>query len=356
MKSAVRASRGKLDRKRRKAPMLLISIALCAAATDSVLVEAAEAHTGVSGEEAVGEIEILQVRPNLYMLSGQGGNVAVQVGVEGALVVDTLSGSESDKLIAAIKTISNTPIRWIINTSAEPDRVGGNAAVAKAGEGIRGGYVKSAIADASETADIVADERVLKTMSSTKPEIPFEAWPTSTFCTKSKDRYFNGEAIQILHMPNARSDGDSIVVFRRSDVIAVGDIVDTEHYPVVDHEHGGTMAGIIDALNKIIDIAVPAHTEEGGTLIIPGNGRVYDEADLVEYRDMLVIIRSFVSEMIKEGKSLDQVVRAKPTLAYDPRYGFGSDSDTTDAFVAAIYRELKQAKSHKSNEKRNGDA
>ncbi len=277
------------------------------------------------------EIGVWPVQGNIYMLVGAGGNITVQVGDDGVLIVDTMYGELSEKVLAAIREFSDGPIRHIINTHAHPDHTGGNAAIAVAGESISTNL---------DHAAVLAHENVLIDMLSQDPRPPVEAQPTRPYFTDSKDFFFNGEAVFLLHQPNAHTDGDSIVHFRRSDVISAGDIFSTTGYPFIDVKNGGSIQGIIDALNRIIDIAVPAYLQEGGTRVIPGHGRLCDESEVVEYRDMLTIIRGDIQEMINEGRSLRQVQSARPTLGYDVRYGSDSGSFTTEQFVEAIYREL----------------
>jgi cyclase len=177
-----------------------------------------------------------------------------------------------------------------------------------------------------------------------KPAYPSEAWPTETFVVDKDEVFFNGEAIEMFHAPAAHTDGDSLVFFRRSDVIATGDLFDTDHYPVIDVSRGGSLQGVIDGLNKIIDLAIPAYSEEGGTMVVPGHGRICDEIDVVEYRDMLTIIRDRIRAMIGKGMTLEQINAARPTLDYDPLYGAASGAWTTDMFVEAAYRGLAQKK------------
>ena len=160
---------------------------------------------------------------------------------------------------------------------------------------------------------------------------------------ESRDMYLNGEAIFLLHEPNAHTNGDSIVHFRGSDVISTGDIFSTVSYPYIDVENGGTIRGIIDALNHIIDIAVPAHLQEGGTMIIPGHGRLADEADVWSTGICSTLIASFIQAMIDEGRSLREVQQARPTLGWDGRYGSDSGAWTTEQFVETIYRELAKS-------------
>ncbi len=292
------------------------------------------------GDGGQGEIGVLPVQGNIFMLVGDGGNVTVQVGDEGVLVVDTLQEEFSDRLLATIRELSDGPIRYVVSTHAHPDNVGGNATIAQAGSNIAGGNVLGAIEDAGETAKIIAHENVLITMSGAETPLPFEAWPTDTYFTDRKEVFFNGEAVQVLHQPAAHTNGDSIVFFRRSDVISTGDLFLTTRYPFIDRENGGTFQGIIDALNRIIDLTVPADRQEGGTMVIPGRGRLCDEADVVEYRDMLTIIRDRIRVMVEQGASLREVLDARPTLDYDGRYGADSGFWTTQQFITAIYEDM----------------
>ena len=192
-------------------------------------------------------------------------------------------------------------------------------------------------------ATIVAHEAVLNRMSApTGKESPFppKAWPTITYFTKEKKMFFNGEALEIIHIPNAHTDGDSMVFFRRSDVISTGDLYVTTSFPIVDLDRGGNIQGVLDALNRVIDISVPREKQEGGTYVIPGHGRICDQADLVEYRDMTTIMRDRIQDMVKRGMTLDQVKAARPTLDYDGVYGASTGFWTTDKFVEAVYKSL----------------
>ena len=306
-----------------------------AALASSILVGA---HAQTLGSD---ELAVWPVRDGIYMIVGEGGNTTVQVGEHGVLVVDTKLATASDALLAAIRKISDKPIRYIVNTHWHADHIGSNETIAKAGSTIAGGNVSGAIADAGEGAAVIAHENVLLRMSSQDPPPPFEAWPTDTLFVPRKDLYFNGEAIEILHQPAAHTDGDSLVFFRRTDVVSTGDVFITTGYPVIRPEDGGSIDGVIAALNHIIEITVPEEKQEGGTLVIPGHGRLCDEADVVEYRDMVTIIRDRIRSMAEMGMTLRQVQAAKPTADYDGRYGATSGRWTTEQFVAAAYESLK---------------
>jgi cyclase len=277
-----------------------------------------------------GEIHVLPVQGNVYMLLGAGGNVAVQIHDEGVLVVDTGTAQMSEKLLAAIRKLSDKPIRYIVNTHFHPDHTGGNVTIAKAGSTTRGG-----------PTEIIAQENVLNRMSAPagkQAPTPTEAWPTDTFFPEEKDFFFNDEAVMLYHDQAAHTDGDTIVFFRRSDVVVAGDIFITTGYPFIDSENGGSIYGIIAGLNRILDIAVPKHEQEGGTYVIPGHGHLCDESEVLEYRDMLVIIKERIEDMVKRGLTLEQVKAARPTLDYDLHYGADSGPWTTAMFIEAVYK------------------
>jgi cyclase len=279
----------------------------------------------VAPDSASGDIKTFHVQGNVYMLVGAGANVAVQIGDEGVVVVDPGNGASRDKVLAAIRQLSTKTIRWIINTSADTDHTGGNATVSQAGMTVNG-----------NPAAIVANEKVLAHMSDAGR--PSQEWPLNTFFEPQRDFYFNGEAIFVYHTPRGHSDGDVMVYFRGSDVIVSGDLFLTTTYPVIDAKTGGGLDGFIEGLNKMLDIAVPKYLQDGGTYVIPGHGRVSDEADVLEYRDMIVIIRDRLADMVKRGMTLDQIKAAKPSLDYDGRYG------DPGAFLDAVYRDVSGKK------------
>jgi len=293
-------------------------------------------------------VTTIHVQGNVYMIHGLGGNVAVQIGDSGVLVVNTGLEQNSNRLIAAIRKLSAAPLQYIINTCAHPDQTGGNEAVRKIGVTITGANVTGDIADAAQGAQIIAHENVLNWLSAPtgqKSLAPFGAWPTDTYVSGQKEVFFNEEPVIARWQPSAHTDGDSLVIFRRSDVVAAGDIFNMDSYPFIDVERGGSIQGEIDALNNIIDIAIPKHEEEGGTYIIPGHGRICDEFDVVEYRDMVTIVRDRVQNAIKKGMSLEQIKAAGFTKDYDARWSAQEGPGTADNFVTSVYRSLKASAS-----------
>jgi cyclase len=308
---------------------------------------------GAAGSATAQQVEIVPVRGNIYLLGGAGGNITASVGPDGVLLVDSGLAQMSDKVLAAIRQLSqvlatkglpNTttpppkPIRYIINTHIHADHAGGNEAIGKAGVTITGGNVAGEFRDATEGAAIIAHENVLRRMSEAKG--PFRAFPTDTYLRGEMklSHFFNGEAVEILHQASAHTDGDSLVYFRGSDVISTGDIFVTTSYPFIDVERGGNVQGIIDGLNRILNLAIAQFRTEGGTLVIPGHGRICDSADVAYYRDMVTIVRDRVEDKIKKGMTLEQVKDSKLTADWDPRYG------NPDRFVEGVYRSLRPKK------------
>lgn len=307
------------------------------------------AFVAAGARAAAQDLEVVQVRPNFYMLVGAGSNIGVQIGDDGVVVVDAGQASRSDAVLAAIRRITSKPIRYVINTSADPDHVGGNETISQAGQTLFTGRTIGLPTEfAGTAASILSTENVLTRMSGATPAYPAAALPTETFFYARKYMFLNGEGIEILHQPSAHTDGDAIVFFRRSDVIVSGDVVDTTRFPVIDVARGGTIDGEIAALNRLVDIAIPSVpivSREVGTSVIPGHGRVVDQVDLVDYRDMVTIIRDRVRDLIKAGRTLEQVKASDPTRGFKARYGSTTGPWTTDQFVEAIYRSLTASKS-----------
>jgi glyoxylase-like metal-dependent hydrolase (beta-lactamase superfamily II) len=292
------------------------------------------------------EVRSLHVQGNVWMLTGGGVNAAVQIGDEGVLVVDTMTAALSDKLVAEIKKLAgNKPIRWIVNTHVDTDHTGGNAKVAEAGESIIAGNFAGQAGQASANfAKILTHENVEARLVKVQPALPTSAMPTDTFFTDEFEMHFNGEAVQFIHVPNSHTDGDVMVFFRKSDVLVAGDAFNTISFPVVDLESGGSVSGVVKTLNRILDITVPEDKQEGGTFVIPGHGRLTDEADVVEYRDMMTIIHDRVKNAIDKGMTLEQVKAARLVRDYEGRYGAARGAATADAFVETAYKSLKESK------------
>jgi cyclase len=285
-------------------------------------------------------VRSMHVQGNVWMLVGPASNAAVQIGEDGVLVVDTMRDSDADAMVAEIRRLAGSkPIRWIINTHAHADHVGGNLKVAEAGESIiAGNFVGQAGAESANYAQIISHENVEMQMAKAQPAVPVHAMPTDTFFVNEFELFFNGEAVQLIHVPNAHTDGDVMVFFRKSDVLVAGDLLVTTAFPLVSAQPRGNLAGVIAALNRMLDITVPAEKQEGGTYVIPGHGRLTDEADIVEIRDMTTVIRDRMQDAVKKGMTLAQVRAARLVRDYEGRWGAASGAWTTDNFVEAAYR------------------
>ncbi len=320
-----------------------------------------------------GDFRVLPVRGNVYLITGAGKNIAASVGKDGVMLVDSGPASLADKTLAVVRDLARRvtaspmparscigmaqgcqwwsssellpttaspraprPIGFIINTSDDPDDVGGNAVIAAAGRtfGVRN------IDNTSPGASVVAHENAALRLSRSGQD---KLVATESYAGRDKKlNFFNGEGVVVTHPDSAHTDGDSIVYFRGSDVLAVGDVVNMANYPVIDPARGGTINGLVDTLNWILDVCVVEHMMEGGTIVVPGHGRLMDTADVAYYRDMITIMRDRVREMSKRGMTLEQIKAARPTRDYDGRYG-KNPQWTPAMFVEAIYKTLPKA-------------
>src|SRR5579872_3507312 len=282
------------------------------------------------------EIEVLHVQGNISMLAGAGGNITVQTGNDGLLLVDTGSAAMTDKVAEALRRLSKGQVTYIINTDDRSDHIGGNEVFAETGHALAIGRAAQA------SVMIVAFDTILDRMSAPtgkSPVVPEKAWPNDPYSSPEKSLYFNGEAVEIYHQPGT-TDGNSIVVFRHSDVISTGDIFDITQYPIIDLKSGGSLQAVIEALNRLKLMAVPGDHQEGGTMIVPGHGRICDEADLALYQQMVTIVRDRLQDMIKKGMTLEQIKAARPTEDFDPIYGKSKSDWTTELFIEAAYKSL----------------
>jgi len=328
-----------------------------------------------------GQVHLLPVQGNVYMAIADGTNVTVSMGADGVMLVNTGSTAMADKVLAAVNQLANLavtppvpntcfgancpgawgwaspymnsiisspapprPIRYIVNTSAAPEHVGGNEKIASAGFFPRGASFGAAVESVGRHASIFAHENVQNRMSGANA--PTASQPTDTFFDEFQKlpEYFNGEAVILYSAPSANTDGDSFVYFRHSEVIAAGNLLSSISYPVIDVEKGGSIQGVINGLNRILDLAVAEYRGQGGTWVIPGRGRLSDTADVASYRNMLTMIRDRIKDAIGKGQSLAQVKAARPTMDFDPRFGSTTGAWTTDMFVEAVYKSLQEKK------------
>jgi glyoxylase-like metal-dependent hydrolase (beta-lactamase superfamily II) len=329
---------------------------------------------GQAPRPAVAPIRVLPLRGNVYLLSGAGGNIVASVGKDGVMLVDTGAPAMAQAVLAAVQDLSRRitsapmaakscvgisqgcnwwsssellptttspraprPLSGIIYTSDDADHIGGNDLISAAGRtyGVRNidGTLPGAWVLVQENASLREAKPGQPTL------LANETYPGP----EKKLNFFNGEAVVVTHLPAAHSDADSLVYFRGSEVLVAGDILDMTKYPVIDVARGGTIQGEVDALNWILDVAVVEHMMEGGTLVVPGHGRMTDSADVAYYRDMVTIMRDRVRDMSKKGMTLEQIKAARPTRDYDGRFGT-STTWTPNMFVEAIFNTLTPKK------------
>ena len=270
------------------------------------------------------EVKVVPVAGGVSMLVGQGGNIGVTSGKDGIFLIDDQFEPLLPKIRAAVKTLGDGPIRFVVNTHFHGDHTGGNAKLHEAG------------------AVIIAQENVRKRLGmerinpSTKertPPKPPEAWPLVTYAS-GVNLYLNGDELEVFHVARAHTDGDSIIRFKKANVLHMGDTFFNGNYPFIDVDSGGSIDGMIAAADQVLAIA------DDKTKIIPGHGPLGTKADLQNYRNVLAGIRDRVKALIAQGKSLDQIVAAKPTAQWDPTWGKGFMGP--DVFVGFVHRSLTE--------------
>jgi glyoxylase-like metal-dependent hydrolase (beta-lactamase superfamily II) len=306
-----------------------------------------------------GQIHPWHLQGEIWLLAGEPreSNVAVQIGNDGVLVVDTGEQATALKLLAQILQLAREhagdqkAIRFVINTNGVADHIGGNQVIREAGSTIAGAQAGAGFRfDTGDAAGIVPGASVIANQNVLTRLVAESAagvkgtaqplWPTDTEDFDLYNWWFNGEAVRLFHPHSANTDGQLMVQFRRSDVIAAGDIIDTNSYPLIDVARGGSVDGELVALHHLIDLAVPAGRQEGGTVVVPGHGKLCDQSDVVHYANMVTIIRNRVQYYKNRGKTLQQVLALGVTSDYDERWGSSEGPWTTQDFVTAVYNTL----------------
>jgi glyoxylase-like metal-dependent hydrolase (beta-lactamase superfamily II) len=334
--------------------VVLSTLLLSGAGLAAVAPAAAQAASASTAAGA--SVSVLQAAPDVYMLTVDGVNIGVEVGPDGPVVVDTGPASASQAVVAAIRKLSDKPIRFVIDTSADADLVGGNGSVANAGLSLAmidpfsagqtrqlAGRISSP--DAGTGAPIIARQAVLvQLVSQTGADYSNGGLPSDTFTRPQDTFYVNDGPVEVVSLPGAHTDGDSAVRFDRADAVVAGAVFDQTRFPVIDLAHGGSVQGEINALNQLLNTLVFGHTpvlaNTGGTVIMPSRGPLSDQDDLVGYRDMVATVSARIQYYIAQGKTFQQIQAADPAQGFHSRYGSDSGSWTTSDFIEAVYKSL----------------
>jgi cyclase len=269
------------------------------------------------------QIKTTKIGPSFYTLEGQGGTIGALVGPDGVFLVDSQFAPLTDKIVAAVKQLSDRPIKFLVNTHVHGDHTGGNENLGKLGVVImarpelRARLVKPAPAANGTPA----------------PSAPPMALPTVTYTAPTMVN-MNGEEIRLIPVPAAHTDGDTMVFFPTQDVLMMGDYFRTVGYPNIDRANGGSLKGMLDGLQAAADLAKPT------TKVVPGHGAITDRAGILAHRDMIVAIRDKVAPLVQQGKTLEEVVASKPTAAFDAKVPM--PGTTGDRFIGQLYAELKK--------------
>jgi glyoxylase-like metal-dependent hydrolase (beta-lactamase superfamily II) len=254
------------------------------------------------------------IKGKVHYLEGRGGNIGLLIGDDGVVMVDDQFAPLSEKIVAAIRSMTDKDIRFLINSHVHPDHMGGNANFAALGVPI--------------VAHDNVRNRMVQGIRGDAPE-PVAAWPIITYGDNMK-LHIDGEEVEVIKAPPAHTDGDSFIYFKTSNVMHMGDVFRTGAFPVIDTANGGTAAGTIAALRLALDRAEP------DTAMLPGHGQVSTPADVQKFLDMVVDVEARVSALVDQDMTLEQVIAATPTAAYDD-LGFGSP----DRFITGVYESLK---------------
>ncbi|MEO6447458.1 MAG: MBL fold metallo-hydrolase [Gemmatimonadaceae bacterium] len=269
------------------------------------------------------QIRTERVSGHVYVLFGSGGNIGLSVGQDGAFIVDDQFAPLSAKITAAIASLTDKPVRFVVNTHFHGDHSGGNENFGRTG---------AVIIAQDNVRDRLASEQVNARTNARTPAAPHDALPVITFA-QSLSLHLNGDSVRVVHVANAHTDGDALIHYVGANVLHMGDTFFAGRYPYIDTSSGGTLDGIIAAADAGLAMA------RNDTRIIPGHGAVSTRADLLEYRRVLVIIRDRVQKLVAEGKSLAQVAAARPTVEFDDPWGKGFMNP--EVFLDIIYNDLK---------------
>jgi cyclase len=263
------------------------------------------------------QIKTTRLAPNFYTLEGSGGTIGVLAGADGVFMVDSQYAPLSDKIVAAIKAITDRPIRFLVNTHVHPDHTGGNENFGRMG------------------ATLIARDELRERLANPgggRAGQPPAALPMITYEGRLLV-HMDGEDIQLIAVPHAHTDGDTMVYFPASNVIMTGDFFRSLGYPFFDLNNGGSLPGLVDGLNQILAIAKP------DTKIVPGHGEVVDRTAIAAHRDMIIAVRDKIAPMVARGDTVEQVLAGKPTAAYDAKVPQGEQ--TSERFVRALYTEIQ---------------
>jgi glyoxylase-like metal-dependent hydrolase (beta-lactamase superfamily II) len=305
-----------------------IRILACAALATSLPAPAEVPSQAATAAAPKPDFRVQQVRPDLSVLTSVAGNVAVWTGPSGVVLVDDGSANLAPQLLDAVGRLSGQPIRFVVNTHWHPDHTGGNEALARAGAII--------VAHESVRERMLQPQQVFEDYSTKVPAAAPAALPVVTF-SNTMAIELDGERIGVVHVANAHTDSDVVVRWQEDNVVHMGDVFWNGSYPFIDLASGGSLAGIVAALEGVLARI------DAQTVVIPGHGAVATRAELAAYRDMLVAVGRHVREAVEAGASVDEVIESHPTEPFDERYAKGAMSP--ERFIRTVYRDLSSPRS-----------